>query len=78
MIGACHFRNFVDPFFFLEFFPVALSVIFLLVYAKCNFASVFLFCREKLKTLEYEIIAGFIFDFFLSSVHFLCLEKVKL
>ena len=25
----------------IQFFPVALSVIFLLVYAKCNFASVF-------------------------------------
>ena len=27
----------------IQFFPVALSVLFLLVYAKCNFASVYLF-----------------------------------
>ena len=27
----------------IQFFPVALSVIFLLVYAKCNFASVLMF-----------------------------------
>ena len=36
-----HFRNFVDPkFHSFSFSPVALSVVFLLVYAKCNFASV--------------------------------------
>ena len=37
-----HLRNFVDSVLLNQFFPVALSVIFLLVYAKCNCASVFI------------------------------------
>ena len=37
-----HLRNLVDSKFYslTQFFPVALSAIFLLVYAKCNFSSV--------------------------------------
>ena len=42
----------------IQFFPVALSVIFLLVYAKCNFDSVFiklLFCRVLASVCEAQL-----------------------
>ena len=51
------------------FFPVALSVIFLLVYAKCNFASVFIFF-ETLQSLLEKFLSFFrknIIDFFVAK-----------
>ena len=75
-----HKRNFVFfvKVFLIQFFPAALSVIFLLVYAKCNFVSVFMSCfffREKVfvssrSNLNFLISCFALFPFFFKEKPF--------